>query len=92
MNINIFLKQFKGGPSQLITWIKEGNAKDIGGDRLKCLETLLPDSSERETIKTFSGNRDKLGPAEKFVELLCELSRWEYLPGLLFLKYACNAI
>ena len=75
MNINIFLKQFKGGPSQLITWIKEGNATDIGGDRLKCLETLLPDSSEKETIKTFAGDRSKLGPAEKFVELLIELSR-----------------
>lgn len=75
MNINIFLKQFKGGPSQLITWIKEGNASDIGGDRLKCLETLLPDSSEKETIKTFAGDRNKLGPAEKFVELLIQLTR-----------------
>lgn len=75
MNINIFLKQFKGGPAQLIEWIRIGNATGIGGDRLKCLETLLPDSSERETIKSFSGDRNKLGPAEKFVELMCELPR-----------------
>jgi len=63
------------GPQQLVDWIRDGKATEIGGDRLKCLETLLPDSSEKETIKSFKGDKAKLGPAEKFVELLLELPR-----------------
>ena len=55
--------------------MKEGNAIDLGADRLKCLEKLLPDSSEIDQLKNFPGDKNKLGPAEKFFLELLKLSR-----------------
>ena len=63
------------GTEQILTWIKEGNSSELGGDRLKCLEKLLPDQSEKEVLKSFSGDKTKLGNAEKFCVSLMALSR-----------------
>ena len=35
MNVNIFLRQFKGGGEEVVTLIKEGNSKQLEWDRLR---------------------------------------------------------
>ena len=55
MNVNIFLRQFKGGGDEVLKWICEGKSKELEGDRLKCLEKLLPDAGVIDELKSFTG-------------------------------------
>ena len=69
------VKHHYRGSDQVLTWIKDGKSKDLGADRLRCLEKLLPDSTCIEQLKAFDGDKTKLGPAEKFFLNLIAVSR-----------------
>ncbi len=42
MLVNIFLKQFKASNSDIVRWIKDGDAKKIGVEKLKGLIKIMP--------------------------------------------------
>ena len=70
MNVNIFLRQFKGGGEVVVKLIREGNSKELEGDRLKCLEKLLPDSGVIDELKSFSGDKTKLGKRQVYFTVI----------------------
>ena len=46
---------FLGGGEEVLKWIAEGKSKELEGDRLRCLEKLLPDATVVEELKSFPG-------------------------------------
>lgn len=44
MNVNIFLKQFKKENAEVVAMIREGDVTEIGNERLRLLQKVLPDS------------------------------------------------
>lgn len=61
-------------PSEdIVQLLREGNNKKFGAERLKGLLKLLPFTDEVETLRGFTGDKDKLGSAEKFFNCLIGL-------------------
>ncbi|XP_013109704.1 uncharacterized protein LOC106088638 [Stomoxys calcitrans] len=105
LNINIFLKQFKGYDTNdaIITLLTNANHKAIGPERLKGLLKLLPEAEEIETLKSFDGNHQRLGSAEKFLLMLikipnyklrieCMLLKEEFAANITYLEPLINAV
>lgn len=44
--VNIFLKQFRSGPQEVLDAVKCGDASKLGAERLQGLQRLLPDKTE----------------------------------------------
>lgn len=76
LNINIFLKQFKGGEKQLVKLIRNCQSAEIGSERLRTLLKILPECDEMISIKEYNGDNSKLGTAEKFYLLLSEVKAY----------------
>ncbi|ESP03682.1 hypothetical protein LOTGIDRAFT_224207 [Lottia gigantea] len=66
MNVNIFLKQFKRPNSEIIEMVKQGDPEVIGTERLLGLQKIVPETDEITMLKEFTGDKTKLGNAEKF--------------------------
>lgn len=75
LNVNIFLKQFRSSNEDIIQLIKDGGHDDIGAEKLRGLLKLLPEIDELEMLKSFDGDRTKLGNAEKFLLQLIEVPK-----------------
>lgn len=75
LNVNIFLKQFRSSNEDIIQLIKEGGHDDIGAEKLRGLLKLLPEIDELEMLKSFDGDRSKLGNAEKFLLQLIQVPK-----------------
>ncbi|XP_060576216.1 inverted formin-2-like isoform X2 [Ruditapes philippinarum] len=73
MNLNIFLKQLRKPNDVVIKQIKEGDAKNLGIEKLKGLMKLLPLPDEIEMIRGYEGDTERLGQAEKFFHQLIQL-------------------
>ncbi|KRX37191.1 Inverted formin-2 [Trichinella murrelli] len=74
INVNIFLKQFRGGVEELANLIRCDRADEIGSpEKLRGMIKILPDQDEMEIIEGFTGDRTKLGDAEKFFLYLREI-------------------
>lgn len=76
MNVNIFLKQFKMSNQELVEHIKLSHHEKIGQEKLLGLLKIMPQTDEVEVIKSFGGDRTKLGNAEKFYDELIGLTGW----------------
>lgn len=50
----------------IIQLIKDGCHDDIGAEKLRGLLKILPEVDELEMLKSFDGDKSKLGNAEKF--------------------------
>ncbi|XP_052078759.1 formin-J-like [Mytilus californianus] len=67
LHINILLRQFKMPSDEIVQLINEGASDKIGAEKLRNLLKILPYEDEVEKLKTFDGDKSKLGNAEKFL-------------------------
>lgn len=75
LNVNIFLKQFRTSNEDIIQLIKNGSHDDIGAEKLRGLLKILPEVDELDMLKSYEGDRIRLGNAEKFLLQLIEVPR-----------------
>lgn len=75
LNINIFLKQFRTSNEEIIQLIRNGDHDDIGAEKLRGLLKILPEVDELDMMKSFDGDRSRLGNAEKFLMQLVQVSK-----------------
>ncbi|KAH8025359.1 hypothetical protein HPB51_007671 [Rhipicephalus microplus] len=84
LNVCIFLKQFKSGPEQIVDMIRSCKSKEIGAERLRMLQKILPDPGELSMLRSYTGDRSKLGHAEQFFLMLGDLRLYAlYVDGML---------
>lgn len=75
LNVNIFLKQFRSSNKDIIRLICDGTHEEIGAERLRGLLKILPEVEEVDMLKSFNGDKTRLGNAEKFLLELLELPK-----------------
>ena len=86
MNVNIFLRQFRVSPAELVDLLRRADGDQIGAERLRGLQKVLPEAEDVERLGAFAGNVDRLGKAERFYLELIALPRWvKYNKVYLFL-------
>lgn len=56
--------------------IKEGAHDDIGAEKLRGLLKILPEVDELDVLKSFEGDKLRLGNAEKFLLQLIEVPKY----------------
>lgn len=84
LNVCIFLKQFKSGPEQIVSMIRSCKSKEIGSERLRMLQKILPEPDELSMLRSYTGERSKLGQAEQFFLMLGDLRLHAlYVDGML---------
>ncbi|KAH7969341.1 hypothetical protein HPB52_016831 [Rhipicephalus sanguineus] len=84
LNVCIFLKQFKSGPEQIVSMIRSCKSKEIGAERLRMLQKILPEPDELSMLRSYTGDRSKLGQAEQFFLMLGDLRLYAlYVDGML---------
>uniref|UniRef100_A0A224Z7W4 Rhoa gtpase effector dia/diaphanous n=1 Tax=Rhipicephalus zambeziensis TaxID=60191 RepID=A0A224Z7W4_9ACAR len=84
LNVCIFLKQFKSGPEQIVEMIRSCKSKEIGAERLRMLQKILPEPDELSMLRSYTGDRSKLGQAEQFFLMLGDLRLYAlYVDGML---------
>ncbi|CDW55036.1 FH2 domain containing protein [Trichuris trichiura] len=86
INVNIFLKQFRGGVAELANSIRSNKAEDIGAEKLRSMIKILPEPDEVETLNAFAGDRSKLGDAERFFLHLLEIPNYRLRVEAMLLK------
>lgn len=68
LSVNVFLKSLKGLTDELIAYIRNGKSTEESGvEKLKMLVPLLPTEEEVQTLHNYSGSREELGAAERFL-------------------------
>jgi len=86
LNVNIFLRQFPaslsaadivnvlllGGTTQSVA----ADGRGCDAETLSCLLKLAPDDNEVDRLTTFSGDRRRLGAAERFLTQLISLPKY----------------
>ncbi|KAH8366251.1 hypothetical protein KR093_010981 [Drosophila rubida] len=92
LNVNIFLKQFRSGKQNIVQLIRDGVHEDIGAERLRGLLKILPEVDELELLKSFNGDKARLGTAEKFLLQLLEVPNYKLRIESMLLKeeFAAN--
>ncbi|KAL1428809.1 hypothetical protein MTO96_002528 [Rhipicephalus appendiculatus] len=84
LNVCIFLKQFKTGPEQIVDMIRSCKSKEIGAERLRMLQKILPEPGELSMLRSYTGDRSRLGQAEQFFLMLGDLRLHAlYVDGML---------
>jgi hypothetical protein len=69
------LKQFRSSNEDIIQIILDGDHDDFGAEKLKGLVKILPEMDEVEMLKSFDGDKSKLGKAEKFILCIVEVPK-----------------
>lgn len=59
----------------IIQLIQDGEHDDIGAEKLRGLLKILPEVDELEMLRSFDGDKAKLGNAEKFLLQLIEVPK-----------------
>ncbi|KAH8398750.1 hypothetical protein KR222_002708 [Zaprionus bogoriensis] len=92
LNVNIFLKQFRSSNKDIIQLICEGAHEDIGAERLRGLLKILPEVDELDMLKSFNGDKARLGNAEKFLLQLLGVPNYKLRIESMLLKeeFAAN--
>jgi inverted formin-2 len=75
LNINIFIKQFRKTNEEITEMIQMGSHDEIGVEKLRGLLKILPEFDEFEMLRTFDGDRERLGNAEKFLMHLLQVPK-----------------
>ena len=75
LNVNIFLKQYRGSTDELLNLIKNGDHEKIGAERLRNLLKLIPEKSEAEMLNAHKHDINKMPIAEKFLAKLVQISK-----------------
>ncbi|WAQ98975.1 FHDC1-like protein [Mya arenaria] len=76
LNVNIFLKQFRMSNDEIVRLLQEGQSDLIGAEKLRNLLKILPSQEEVDLFRSFDGDRNKLGSAEKFFMCLMGLPNY----------------
>ncbi|XP_037939301.1 formin-J isoform X2 [Teleopsis dalmanni] len=92
LNVNIFLKQFRTSNEDIIQLIRDGEHDDIGAEKLRGLLKILPEVDELDMLKSFNGDKNRLGNAEKFLLQLVEVPNYKLRIESMLLKeeFAAN--
>lgn len=61
----------------IIRLIKDGSHDEIGAEKLRGLLKILPEVDELEMLKSFDGDKSKLGNAEKFFLQLVQVPKYD---------------
>ncbi|XP_026474847.1 uncharacterized protein LOC113378522 [Ctenocephalides felis] len=79
---------FFGGNSNddIIQLIRDGLHEHIGAEKLRGLLKILPEVDELDMLKSFDGDRTKLGNAEKFLMQLIQLPNYKLRIESMLLK------
>ncbi|XP_047102012.1 uncharacterized protein LOC124721206 [Schistocerca piceifrons] len=77
LNVNIFLKQFRSSNEDIIQLIRDGAHDEIGAEKLRGLLKILPEVDELEMLKSYDGDKSKLGNAEKFLLQLIDVPNYK---------------
>ena len=75
LNINIFLKQFRSSPDDLVSMINDGDHMYIGAEGLNNLIKLLPTEDEVNMLRNNSSNYHRMAVAEKFLFQLIQIPK-----------------
>lgn len=59
----------------IIQLIRDGDHDDIGAEKLRGLLKILPEVDELDMLKTFDGDKQRLGNAEKFLLQLVQVTK-----------------
>lgn len=70
-----FLCPLNSSNENIIELIKNGEHDDIGAEKLRGLLKILPEVDELDMLKSFDGDKSRLGKAEKFLFDLMKLSK-----------------
>ncbi|KAG7464946.1 hypothetical protein MATL_G00170960, partial [Megalops atlanticus] len=73
MNVGIFLRQFKSAASEIVEDIRQGAGERYGAEKLSELSKLLPDSEEEKKLRSYQGERSRLGEPDLFMVMLVEV-------------------
>ncbi|XP_075228293.1 uncharacterized protein LOC142328432 isoform X2 [Lycorma delicatula] len=92
LNVNIFLKQFRSSNEDIIQVIRDGEHDEIGAEKLRGLLKILPELDELEMLRTYDGDKSKLGNAEKFLLQLIDIPNYKLRIESMLLKeeFAAN--
>lgn len=60
----------------IIKLIKIGAHDDIGAEKLRGLLKILPEIDELDMLKSYEGDRGRLGNAERFIMQLIEVPKY----------------
>ena len=66
---------FSSSNEDIIQMILDGEHDDFGAEKLKGLMKILPEMDEIEMLKSFDGDKSKLGNAEKFILQLVDVPK-----------------
>ncbi|XP_041076947.1 FH2 domain-containing protein 1-like [Polyodon spathula] len=86
MNVGIFLRQFKRAVTDIIEDIRQGVGQSYGSEKMTELCKLLPENEEVERLKSFQGDRSKLGEADLFMVLIVEVPSFQLRLEAMVLK------
>uniref|UniRef100_A0A0N5C6D7 FH2 domain-containing protein n=1 Tax=Strongyloides papillosus TaxID=174720 RepID=A0A0N5C6D7_STREA len=75
MNLDIFLRQFKS--HKLLEFIENKEGWNIGLERLKILQSYLPDDSEIKLLTEYTGPEVVLSKAEMFLKSLLSIKNYK---------------
>ncbi|CAG2169479.1 unnamed protein product [Oppiella nova] len=89
LNVNIFLKQYRGSIEDLINKISCGDHKEIGTERLRNLLKILPEANEIELLNNNSEESHRLPVAEKIEGMLL---KEEYYSNVTYLDPAIQSV
>lgn len=60
---------------EIIQLIKNGEHDDIGAEKLRGFLKILPEVDELDMLKSYEGDANRLGNAEKFLLQLLQVSK-----------------
>ncbi|XP_041109896.1 FH2 domain-containing protein 1 [Polyodon spathula] len=86
MNVGIFLRQFKRAVTDIIEDIRQGVGQSYGSEKMTELCKLLPENEEVKRLKSFQGDRSKLGEADLFMVLIVEVPSFQLRLEVMVLK------
>ncbi|KAG0729121.1 FH2 domain-containing protein 1 [Chionoecetes opilio] len=72
--------------------IRNGEHSDIGAEKLRGLLKILPENDESEMLRTFEGDRGRLGNAEKFLITLMDVPQYKLRIESMLLKEEFEAV
>lgn len=68
--------KFDSSNEDIMQLIKEGEHDDIGAEKLRGFLKILPEIDELDMLKTFDGDINRLGKAEKFLLQLMQVPKY----------------
>ena len=72
---NFYHYSFHSSNEDIIQMILDGEHDDFGAEKLKGLMKILPEMDEIEMLKSYDGDKTKIGNAERFILQLVDVPK-----------------